>query len=146
VDFSVTSGRRETRVVAIAVGVLLMLGLPACGGGGSSSTTTGATGTTSGGDLAAGRELFVSTGCGTCHTLQKAGTNGTVGPNLDSLLVQSAEAAGAPLAEHVRTSIIDPDAWVMPQYSGGVMPTNYGSKLSDAQLDELVAFIVKSVQ
>jgi cytochrome c6 len=31
-----------------------------------------------------GRELFVS-GCGSCHTLEAAGTTGQVGPNLDEL-------------------------------------------------------------
>ncbi len=30
---------------------------------------------------------LVATNCGTCHTLAAAGTDGVVGPNLDSLLV-----------------------------------------------------------
>jgi mono/diheme cytochrome c family protein len=32
-----------------------------------------------------GKSLFV-TNCGACHTLEKAGTDGIVGPNLDELL------------------------------------------------------------
>jgi mono/diheme cytochrome c family protein len=35
------------------------------------------------GDPAAGKEVFMSQPCGTCHTLSDAGTSGTVGPNLD---------------------------------------------------------------
>jgi mono/diheme cytochrome c family protein len=36
------------------------------------------------GDPAAGKTIFTQTaGCGACHTLSDAGTNGTVGPNLD---------------------------------------------------------------
>ena len=35
--------------------------------------------------LEEGKELFV-TNCGSCHTLEKAGTDGVVGPNLDDLL------------------------------------------------------------
>ncbi len=35
------------------------------------------------GDAAAGKELFASNGCGSCHTLSAAGASGTVGPNLD---------------------------------------------------------------
>lgn len=37
------------------------------------------------GDATAGKQVFLSTkaGCGNCHTLKDAGTNGTVGPNLD---------------------------------------------------------------
>jgi mono/diheme cytochrome c family protein len=86
--------------------------------------------------------VFISTGCGSCHTLQEAGTDGAVGPNLDESLVLDAEAAGAQLADYVRTSIVDPDSVVMPQFSGGVMPTTYESQLSDEQLDDLVAFLV----
>jgi mono/diheme cytochrome c family protein len=36
-------------------------------------------------NLEQGKELFV-TNCGACHTLDKAGTDGVVGPNLDDLL------------------------------------------------------------
>jgi mono/diheme cytochrome c family protein len=35
------------------------------------------------GDPAAGKQIFASAGCGSCHTLADAGTTGTVGPNLD---------------------------------------------------------------
>lgn len=35
------------------------------------------------GDAAAGKELFASNGCGSCHTLADAGATGAVGPNLD---------------------------------------------------------------
>ena len=35
------------------------------------------------GDAAAGETVFASGGCGACHTLSAAGSNGTVGPNLD---------------------------------------------------------------
>jgi mono/diheme cytochrome c family protein len=35
------------------------------------------------GDPAAGKDVFMSQPCGTCHTLSDAGTSGTVGPNLD---------------------------------------------------------------
>jgi mono/diheme cytochrome c family protein len=36
-------------------------------------------------NLQQGKELF-ATNCGSCHTLAKAGTDGVVGPNLDTLL------------------------------------------------------------
>jgi cytochrome c551 len=32
----------------------------------------------------AGKDLFV-TNCGACHTLEAAGTSGTIGPNLDQI-------------------------------------------------------------
>jgi len=34
-------------------------------------------------DVSAGKKLFVSTGCGSCHVMKAAGTVGAVGPNLD---------------------------------------------------------------
>jgi mono/diheme cytochrome c family protein len=39
-------------------------------------------------DLVAGKRLFVSK-CGSCHVLNRAGTKGTVGPNLDEAFRQS---------------------------------------------------------
>ena len=35
------------------------------------------------GDPVAGKAVFASAGCASCHTLADAGTTGTVGPNLD---------------------------------------------------------------
>jgi mono/diheme cytochrome c family protein len=54
----------------------------------SPATTQAATTQASAGggaDLAAGKKVFASAGCGACHTLADAGTNGNVGPNLDDL-------------------------------------------------------------
>ena len=35
------------------------------------------------GDAAAGKQVFATAGCKSCHTLKDAGATGTVGPNLD---------------------------------------------------------------
>src|SRR4051794_10369636 len=59
---------------------------PAAGGGGGGGGGAGAT------DTAAGKQIFTSTGCGGCHTLKDAGTNGTVGPNLNDKLATRDEA------------------------------------------------------
>jgi len=34
-------------------------------------------------DVSAGKNVFVSTGCGSCHVMKAAGTVGTIGTNLD---------------------------------------------------------------
>jgi mono/diheme cytochrome c family protein len=47
-------------------------------------TTTTETTPSGGGDAAAGKEVFASAGCGSCHTLADAGASGSVGPNLDN--------------------------------------------------------------
>lgn len=41
-----------------------------------------------------GRELFVAN-CGACHTLEAAGTQGAIGPNLDEAQVDEAEVLAA---------------------------------------------------
>jgi sulfite dehydrogenase len=57
------------------------------GGESTGEATTGAGGSA---DLAAGKTAFSAT-CGGCHKLKDAGTNGQVGPDLDSLAPLSAE-------------------------------------------------------
>jgi uncharacterized cupredoxin-like copper-binding protein len=49
-------------------------------------------------DVVAGKKLFVSK-CGSCHTLGRAGTKGTLGPNLD-------EAFQRPLSEGFGTTAV----------------------------------------
>lgn len=56
-------------------------GKAAAGGGAAGGGTAGGGGTSGGG--ADGKSVFASAGCGSCHTLQDAGTTGTIGPNLD---------------------------------------------------------------
>ena len=66
-------------VRAAGVGVLVAgaaAALAACGSSGSDA------------DVVAGKQLFVSK-CGACHTLGRAGTKGTVGPNLDQAFQQA---------------------------------------------------------
>ncbi len=48
----------------------------------STTTTTRPSGGGQG-DAAAGKAVFTSQPCGSCHTLKDAGTTGQVGPNLD---------------------------------------------------------------
>jgi outer membrane protein assembly factor BamB len=53
--------------------------------GSAPTTSTGTTtGTTTTGGAASGKTVF-TTNCGSCHTLNAAGTSGNVGPNLDEL-------------------------------------------------------------
>jgi mono/diheme cytochrome c family protein len=51
----------------------------------------GTGGYTSEGSQGAGKEQFVQA-CGGCHVLADAGTNGTIGPNLDDAFAQAREA------------------------------------------------------
>jgi mono/diheme cytochrome c family protein len=102
------------------------------------STTTGETATTEpsapAGDPAAGKTIFASAGCGTCHTLQDAGTSGTVGPNLDDVL--KGKDAG-----FIQESIVNPDAEIADGFQTGIMPQTFGDQLDDKQLSDLVAYL-----
>jgi cytochrome c551/c552 len=108
-------------------------------------TTTSAVTTTSssGGAVAAGKTLFASSGCASCHTFAPANSSGTIGPNLDTAPAQDAKADGnMDLAAFIKQSITDPKAYLAKGYSTTVMPTNFGSSLSATQLNNLVAFIL----
>ena len=66
--------------------------------------------------------MFVTAGCGGCHTLKDAGATGTVGPNLDTL------KPGAAIVAH------------QVQVGGGPMPA-YKGQLTDAQIQAVAAYV-----
>ena len=94
------------------------------------------------GNAAKGKPLFVSSGCGGCHTYKPAGANGKVGPDLDKLAADAKKANQGPLPDYVSTSIKNPGTYVVPGFPNGVMP-NYGGQLTDQQVADLVAFLTK---
>jgi len=71
---------RPVVLVAVACAGALALVLSGCGTGGYTSE----------GSQGAGKALFVQA-CGGCHTLAAAGTNGTIGPDLDDAFAQARE-------------------------------------------------------
>ena len=112
------------------------------------ATTTAATTTTAaaGGNAAAGKSVFASNNCASCHTFAPANASGSVGPDLDTKPKADAQKANMQLAAFVKQSIVDPNAYISPGYQKGLMPGDYGTKLSKRQLDDLVAFIVQGAK
>jgi len=88
----------------------------------------------------AGKAVFTNNGCGACHTLTAAGTSGKVGPDLDKLATYAKQAKQA-LDAFVRTSIVDPNAYVQPGYPKNVMPQSFGTSIPKQQLDALVTYL-----
>ena len=90
------------------------------------TTTTGTTTTAPSaggqGDPAAGRQLFLSQPCGSCHTLKDAGTSGSIGPNLDSL---------KPPYDKVVTQVTN---------GGAIMPP-FKDKLTPQQIQDIAAYV-----
>jgi mono/diheme cytochrome c family protein len=96
-----------------------------------------------GGDVEAGKKAFTDNGCGSCHTLEAAGSNGTVGPDLDKLKTYAADAK-KPLDQFIHESIVDPNAYVEKGYPKGIMPAF--SSLPKSTIDALVAFLAASAK
>jgi len=129
----------RARLLAFLLVGLLAVVVAGCGGGGGEKKGAGTQPTTTtpaGGDLEKGKQIFMAQGCGGCHALSAAGTNGTTGPDLDEVL-KGKDAA------FIRESIVDPDAQITEGFAPGLMPKDYGEKLSDQELNKLVAFLLQ---
>jgi hypothetical protein len=112
---------------------------PSSGGGSSGGSSTGGGGTVTG-NAAAGKTVFTSAGCSSCHTLSQAGASGTIGPNLNTAI--KGDAGSTPLPQFIKESIINPDAVIAKGFSAGIMPTSFGSSLSATDINNLVALIM----
>jgi cytochrome c oxidase subunit 2 len=113
---------------------------PTGGGAGAQTGEQGA----AGGPAGDGKEVFTANGCGGCHQLADAGSSGTTGPSLDELADSARQnGAGKPLEDYIRESIVEPDAVVVEGFAEGTMPANYGTDLSQEQIDALVAYLAE---
>jgi cytochrome c6 len=77
------------------------------------------------GDPAAGKKIFTSAGCVSCHTLAAANATGTVGPNLDQ----------AKPDFKLVTARVTLGKGVMPSFKG---------QLTDQQIADVAQFVVSS--
>jgi cytochrome c oxidase subunit II len=103
-------------------------------GGGGAAAGGGAPAGGGGANTAAGKQVFASNGCASCHTLSDAGASGNVGPDLDKALATRDDA-------FIKQSIVDPGAFVEKGFPNGVMPTTYGKDIKAADLDALVKYL-----
>lgn len=88
------------------------------------------------GDAETGKEIFTKTAsptCASCHTYGPAGSNATVGPNLD-------EGLQGKDPEFILESIVNPSAEITAGFQD-IMPKDYATKLDQKQLADLVAFL-----
>jgi mono/diheme cytochrome c family protein len=79
------------------------------------------------GDPTAGKQVFDTAGCKSCHTLKDAGATGTIGPNLDD--------AKPPL--DLVIDRVTNGKGVMPSFSG---------QLSEKQIADVAAYVVQATQ
>jgi mono/diheme cytochrome c family protein len=131
--------RRGALTAAFAVSLLAVAG---CGSEGTKEAKPETVvGTVQ--QAAPGKAIFLSQGCGACHTYGPAGAaaNGKIGPDLDKL-PQFAKVAKQPLEQFTHESIVDPDKYVQSGFPKGVMPKSYKSLPPD-DLTALVDFLTK---
>ena len=97
--------------------------------------------------IAYGRSIFQQAGCGACHTLADAGGAGNIGPELSQIgNVAATRVAGQTAEEYIKTSIVQPGAYLTPECPTGacpanIMPQTFGASLSEAELAALVTYL-----
>lgn len=113
-----------------------------------------------GGDAPADDRVFVSgtetpeeminiLGCPLCHTIPGVeGAAGTLGPKLvektttpERLADPNYKGTAKSAREYTQESILNPNAYIVEGFPEGVMPQDFGSKLSVDALNKLVDFI-----
>ena len=119
------------------VAIVLALFVGACGGGGPAVT----------GIAADGEELFGRTvlagnaGCVTCHSLQPDVV--LVGPSLSAIGRDAASRRPNESArDYLRTSIVDPNAYVLEGFDAGRMPLDWEEQLRPEEIDALVEYLL----
>jgi cytochrome c oxidase subunit 2 len=125
-------------------------------GSSSSGTSSSQSSASSGGggtSAAAGKTVFTgAAGCSGCHTLAAAGATGTIGPNLDARLkadcatAKSKQVRGATLQQCIQTAITKPYAYLPAGYSAGIMPSDFGQRLTSDQIKALVTFLATAAK
>jgi mono/diheme cytochrome c family protein len=78
--------------------------------------------------LEGGLAVFTRMGCGGCHRLAAAHSSGPIGPDLDERLPNHTR-------ESLRAAILSPPPLA-------AMPDDFGERMSDAELDALVDFLL----
>ncbi len=90
-----------------------------------------------------GEQIFTAAGCAGCHTFGPAGSNGTIGPDLDDLKAAATKyAKDQTPEEYVRESIVQPDAFLVPGF-GNAMPSFEG-RLTDKQIQALTDYLLQN--
>ncbi len=102
-------------------------------------------------ELAASTDLtavFNQGGCGACHHIPGVpGAVGQVGPDLSTLGAEAASRRpGYSGEDYIRASILDPNAFVVPDCPLGdclpnVMPASYDQTLSPDDLEKMVSYL-----
>ena len=92
-------------------------------------------------DPSKGETVALTNGCVGCHSVDPAVT--MTGPTWFHLAdTATNRRPGESPALYIHTSIVEPGAFVVPDYPSGVMPTTYGETIPVEDLANLVAYLL----
>jgi mono/diheme cytochrome c family protein len=98
------------------------------------------------GDAANGKVLFetfrneVSFACATCHHVDSE--DRLIGPGLLNVSTRAeTRVEGETAQEYIHQSIVEPSAFVVPDYPDGLMPQIYGEIFTEDEINDIVAYL-----
>ena len=92
-----------------------------------------------GADPTRGEQLISQFDCAACHVLA---AGASIAPPFEGVAVRAAERRpGLSAEEYIYESIVHPTAYVVEDYAGS-MPQNYAQRLTDAQLGDIMAYLL----
>ena len=131
------------KLLLLLVVAWTLLSLVACGG----EADTPAEEPAPVGDATNGEALFAqptigannAPGCITCHSLEPDVV--IVGPSQAGLASRAVtRVSGQSAEEYIRTSITEPNAYIVEGFAEGLMYQNYAADLTANEIDDLVAY------
>lgn len=101
------------------------------------------------GDPASGQQIFNTfypeaqfpQGCATCHRVDSE--ERLIGPGLLNIGTRAASRVSGLSAEaYIHQSIVEPSAFLVPDYPDNLMPHVYGQILTEQQIQDLIAYLM----
>ena len=80
-------------------------------------------------------------GCSSCHSTSSSPFG--VGPSLAEIgRIAGERVPGLTAEEYLRQSIVDPNAFLVDDYTRGLMPREYADHLTTEEIDNLVQYLI----
>jgi mono/diheme cytochrome c family protein len=93
-----------------------------------------------------GKAVYTASGCAGCHG--EPGGAGIVGPGITGIATRAGSTVpGLSAEDYIRESIVNPNAYVVPECPNGpcaanLMPQTFGQTLAPAELDGLIQYLL----
>lgn len=137
---------RALSVITLAFSMLILAG---CTGGQAATPTFSMMLSTlpASGSAAAGEAIFQGgvlgkdlVACSACHSISGAKMDG---PSLAHIATAAAaRQAGQTAEEYLFTAIVYPNQVILPGYTAGRMPADYGQKLTPQQIRDVINYLL----